>query len=51
MDLNPPKQRNGLNIAHYNAIAGAKEFERLNAAIEAGHVLGKVVLQVSPAPL
>lgn len=74
--VNPPKPRNGLNISHYDAIAGAKEFERLNAAIEgshlqvpvaavypleaaaqaqrrveAGHVLGKVVLQVSPAPL
>lgn len=74
--VNPPKPRNGFNISHYDAIAGAKEFERLNAAIEgshlqvpiaavypleaaaqaqrrveAGHVLGKVVLQVSPAPL
>jgi NADPH2:quinone reductase len=74
--VNPPKPRNGLNISHYDAVAGAKEFERLNAAIEgshlkvpiaavypleaaaqaqrrveAGHVLGKVVLQVSPAPL
>jgi NADPH:quinone reductase len=72
----PPKPRRGLSISHYDAIAGPKEFERLNAAIEgshlqvpiaavfpldaaaqaqqrveAGHVLGKVVLQVSPAPL
>ncbi len=74
--VDPPKPRNGLNISHYDAIPGAKEFEHLNAAIagahlrvpiaavypleqaaqaqgrvEAGHVLGKVVLQVSPTPL
>jgi NADPH:quinone reductase-like Zn-dependent oxidoreductase len=74
--VNPPKPRMGLNISHYDATPGAKEFQRLNVAIEdchlqvpiaavypleqagqaqgrveAGHVLGKVVLQVSPTPL
>jgi NADPH2:quinone reductase len=72
--VDPPKPRSGLNISRYDAIAGVKEFERLNAAIEgshlqvpiaavypleaaaqaqrrveAGHVLGKVVLQISSA--
>jgi NADPH:quinone reductase-like Zn-dependent oxidoreductase len=66
-----PAAREGLSIMRYDAIAGPKEFERLNAAIEAmkfqvpiaaqfplaeaaqaqerveaGHVPGKIVLQV-----
>jgi NADPH:quinone reductase-like Zn-dependent oxidoreductase len=69
--VQPPKPRAGLRILRYDAIAGPKEFERLNAAIEkmrlevpiaaqfplsaaaeaqkrveAGHVAGKVVLQI-----
>lgn len=66
-----PKARAGVKLVRYDAIAGTKEFERLNTAIvaarlrvpiaaeypladagkaqqrlSAGHVLGKVVLQV-----
>lgn len=67
----PPKPREGVSIVRYDAIPGPKQFERLNAAIEAaqlkvpiaaqfaladaakaherieaGHVPGKVVLQI-----
>jgi len=69
--VQPPRARAGLRIVRYDAIAGPKEFERLNAAIEnmrlevaiaaqfplsaaataherveAGHVPGKIVLQI-----
>jgi NADPH:quinone reductase-like Zn-dependent oxidoreductase len=69
--VHPPKPREGVIIIKYDAIPGPKEFERLNAAIEAmkfqvpiaaefplaqaaqaherleaGHVPGKIVLQI-----
>ncbi len=72
--VNPPKPRSGLSPTAYDAVAGVKEFERLNQAIqqahlqvpiaaefaladaakaqermEAGHVLGKIILRVRPA--
>ena len=68
-----PKTRDGLNLIRYDAIAGPKEYQHLNAAIEAmpfrvpiaaqyplaeaaqaqqrveaGHVPGKVILQIIP---
>jgi NADPH:quinone reductase-like Zn-dependent oxidoreductase len=72
--VNPPKTRSGLSPIAYDAVAGVKEFERLNQAIEqshlqvpiaaefpladaakaqermeAGHVLGKIILRIRPA--
>jgi NADPH:quinone reductase len=72
--VNPPKARSGLSPIAYDAVAGVKEFERLNQAIqqahlqvpiaaefaladapkaqermEAGHVLGKIILRIHPA--
>ena len=35
----PPKAREGLRLIRYDAIAGAQEFARLNAAIEAVHLV------------
>jgi NADPH:quinone reductase len=69
--VQPPAQRAGVSVTHYDAVPGPAEFERLNAAIteaklvvpiaaqyplaeaqeaqrriEAGHVAGKIVLQI-----
>jgi NADPH:quinone reductase len=69
--VRPPKARDGVQVIRYDATPGTKEFERLNAAIEAsklkvpiaaqfpltaaaeaharveaGHVPGKIVLQI-----
>ena len=66
-----PRKRSGIKIVAYDGISGAREFERLNSAVdaaklrvpiaavfpltqaakahqrvEAGHVLGKIVLSI-----